>query len=202
MLSKVPARGCGSWGGSDAGGAAMDRRVALLRGINVGRAKRLAMADLRALVEGLGYGDMRTVLNSGNVVFTVPRGRRDDPAARIETALADRLGVAARVTVLTAAELAVAVAGKPLGALADNPSRLLVAVLADPAADRARLEPLAQRDWVPEALALGDRVAYLWCPDGVLAGRLAAAVGRSLGDAVTTRNWATLTKLTALAGEE
>lgn len=45
--------------------------VALLRGINVGRVKRLAMADLRALIEGLGYGDVRTLLNSGNVVFSL-----------------------------------------------------------------------------------------------------------------------------------
>ena len=52
--------------------------------------------------------------------------------------------------------------------------------------------------WVPEALAIGARVAYLWCPEGVLASRLWKAVGRVLGDAVTTRNWATVTKLHAL----
>jgi len=80
-----------------------ERRVALLRGINVGRAKRLAMADLRALVEDLGYGDVRTLLNSGNIIFTVPRTKRGDAAARIEKAIASRLGVSARVYVLTAA---------------------------------------------------------------------------------------------------
>ncbi len=80
--------------------------VALLRGINVGRAKRVAMADLRALVESLGYLEVRTLLNSGNVVFTVPRGARGDPAARIEKAIATELGVTSRVIVITAAELA------------------------------------------------------------------------------------------------
>ena len=64
------------------------RHVALLRGINVGTAKRVAMADLRALVEGLGYGDVSTLLNSGNVVFTVPaKAAKTSPATRIEQAL-------------------------------------------------------------------------------------------------------------------
>ena len=57
-----------------------DRRVALLRGINVGRAKRISMGDLRALFTGLGYGDVRTLLNSGNVVFTVARKNAGDQA--------------------------------------------------------------------------------------------------------------------------
>jgi len=171
--------------------------VALLRGINVGRAKRVAMAELRALVEGLGYRDVRTLLNSGNVVFTAPRTAPATAAARIEAALAERLGVAARVTALTAAELAAAVAGNPLLAADRDPARLLVAVLADPA-DRRLLAPLTGEDWSPEAVALGARVAYLWCPEGVLASRLPEAVGRALGDGVTTRNWATMTKLDAL----
>lgn len=171
--------------------------VALLRGINVGRAKRVAMADLRALVADLGYGDVRTLLNSGNVVFSAPGTAADVAAARIEAALVERLGVASRVTVLTAAELAAAVAENPLTEVADNPSRLLVAVLADPA-DRRRLEPLLEQDWAPEVLALGERVAYLWIPDGVLASRLNEAVSRALGDGVTTRNWATMTKIHAL----
>jgi uncharacterized protein (DUF1697 family) len=173
------------------------RQVALIRGINVGRAKRVAMADLRALVEGFGYGDVRTLLNSGNVVFTAPGTAPGDAAARIEEGLAARLGVPARVMVLTAEELAAAVAENPLLEVADDPSRLLISVLANPA-DRARLEPLAGQDWAPEVLALGVRVAYLWCPAGLLASRLSEAVGRLLGDAVTTRNWATLTKLHAL----
>jgi len=176
-----------------------ERQVALLRGINVGRAKRVAMADLRALVAELGYGEVRTLLNSGNVVYTAPGIAPDDAAERIEAAIRARLGITSRVTALTAADVAAAVAGNPLGEVADNPSRLFVAVLRDPA-DRARLEPLAERDWGREVLALGERVAYLWCPDGSMGSQLPEAVSRALGDAVTTRNWATLTKLNALAG--
>ena len=63
---------------------------------------------------------------------------------------------------------------------------------------RPRLEPLIAQDWTPEILALGARVAYLWCPDGMRSARLPQAVGRALGDAVTTRNWSTMTKLRAL----
>ena len=179
----------------------MGTHVALIRGINVGHAKRVAMADLRALVEELGYGQVRTLLNSGNVVLSAAGETPSDAAARIEAALAARLGVPARVTVLSAEELAVAIAENPLLEVADNPSRLMVAVLADPA-DRAKLEPLLAQDWAPEALAIGTRVAYLWCPQGVIASRLVPAVSRALGDAVTTRNWATMTRLQALAQEQ
>lgn len=175
-----------------------DRQVALIRGINVGRAKRVAMSELRALMEEMGYGDVRTLLNSGNVVFTAPGASPEEIAARIEDALAGQLGVPARVLALTAAELDEIVRDNPLTGIASDPSRLLVAVLADPA-DRARLEPLAGQEWAPEALALGKRVAYLWCPEGVIASRVMEAVNRTLGDAVTTRNWATVTKLHRLA---
>jgi len=84
--------------------------------------------------------------------------------------------------------------GHVLGGRDGQPS----AVLGKPA-DRTRLESLAQQDWAPEVLAIGGRVAYLWCAEGILASRLAAAVGRALGDAATSRNWTTMTKLKALA---
>lgn len=177
--------------------------VALLRGINVGRAKRIAMVDLRALVAGLGYRDVRTLLNSGNVVFTAPRAVRGDPARRIEEAIAARLGVVARVTVLSADEVAAAVRANPFGDVAGDPSRLLVAVLADPAAAE-RLGPLLEQEWEPDRIAFAGsvaagRIVYLWCPAGILASRLATAFGRALGDDVTTRNLATMTKLAGLA---
>src|SRR5438067_1922783 len=112
------------------------------------------MADLRALMDARGYGDVRTLLNSGNVVFTAPGAAPEETAARIEAAMAARLGVSARVTVLTAAELAAAVAENSLLSVASDPSRLLVAVLRS-SADRVRLEPLVEQDWAPEVLALG-----------------------------------------------
>jgi len=176
-----------------------DVRVALLRGINVGRAKRVAMAELRAVVTDLGYRDVRTLLNSGNVVFTVPGAIRGDAASRIEKAVEARLGVSSRVTVLTAAEVAEAVLENPLSKVADNPSRLLCMILTDPAT-RTQLTPFLKERWAPEALALGRRVAYVWCPQGSIDSPLMAALSRAVGDGGTARNMATMTKLHALTG--
>ena len=170
----------------------MITRVALLRGINVGKAKRIAMADLRRMFEDLGYQDVRTLLNSGNVVFTAPRP--GDDAARIEAALPKKLGVGARVTVLSGSEVIEAVRANPLKTIADNPSRLLVVAPRDPRAI-ARLKPLLRERWAPEALALGKRVAWLWCGRGILGSRLWTAVERALEKEVTARNMATMTKL-------
>jgi uncharacterized protein (DUF1697 family) len=142
----------------------LERQIAVLRGINLGRAKRVAMADLRALLGELGYRGVRTLRNSGNVVFD---GEETENAAeRIQKAVAARLGVSSRVVVLVASELAAVVRDNPLLDMAGNPSRLQVVFLYEPA-DRARLEPLLEQDWSPEALALGARVAYLWCPNGL-----------------------------------
>lgn len=173
------------------------RHVALLRGINVGRAKRVAMADLRVLLEELGYGDVRTLLNSGNAVFTAPRGARGDHAPRIEKALAGRLGVSSRVTVLSGAQFLEVAARNPLADVASDPARHLVGFLRTSSAIE-RLAPLLKEQWGAERLALGPGVAYLWCADGILASRVLEAVVRAAGDGITTRNWTTVSKLAAL----
>ncbi len=175
----------------------MNRMVALLRGINVGRAKRIAMADLRALVEGLGYTQVKTLLNSGNVVFTAPSGSAAEAATRIETAISSQLNIFSRVTVITADDVAEIVAQNSVLDIATDHSRLFVSVLNKPA-DRVLLEPLLTQDWSPEVLMLGTRAAYLWCPEGILASKVSEAMGKVMRDAVTSRNWATILKLQAL----
>src|SRR5437868_6655981 len=120
------------------------RLVALLRGINVGRAKRVAMADLRKVLSDMGYGNVRTLLNSGNVVFDCNGADAAHCAAQIEEALVLKLGVPAKVTVIEAEQLAEIVRENSLQGVADDYSRLLVAVLNKPAEDRAKLEPLAR----------------------------------------------------------
>jgi uncharacterized protein (DUF1697 family) len=174
--------------------------VALLRGINVGTAKRIAMADLRGVMAGLGFAGVRTLLNSGNVVFSAPP-KGGDPAGRIEKEIEKKLGVSSRVTVLTAAELDVAVRGNTLLRVATHPSRLLVGALAT-RDDRLRLEPLTRKRWGLERLALGERVCYLWCPDGVIKSPLMKAIDRAAGDAITSRNWSTIQKLHGLLQAE
>ncbi len=119
-------------------------QIALIRGINVGRAKRVAMADLRLLFESLGYRRVQTLLNSGNVILE-GSGKARDEASRVEHALLERLGISDRVTLFTAAELAAAVAGNPLREIAEDPSRLLVGFLKE-AGDCKRFAPLIDKD--------------------------------------------------------
>lgn len=175
----------------------MQHYLALLRGVNVGRANRVAMADLREVLNSLGYHGPRTLLNSGNAVFGGPDAATSNVAGRLEAALSDRLGVSSRVVVLTADELFAAIAASPLGAVATDPSRLLLGFLSHDA-DRASLPPLMMRDWSPESLALGERVAYLWCPNGVAGSKVIDAVTRAVCGSITMRNWATVLKLQAV----
>ena len=176
------------------------RLIALIRGINVGRAKRVAMADLRAMLEKMGYRDVRTLLNSGNVVFTAPRAVAGDHALRISRGIEKQLGVAARVTVISGTDLATAIAENPFVKLARDPSRYLIYVPMDPDGI-AKLKPVASTRWHPEAIGLGKRVAYLWCANGILESPLAKAIDRVLGDGGTARNWTTMGKLHGLATE-
>ena len=159
------------------------------------------MADLRALVERLGYRDVRTLLNSGNVVFT--SGSSPTTAAkRIESAIEKELGVSARVIVLTSDEVKQVVKENSLADRADNPSRLLIAVFGPAAADRAKLASLEKEKRGNDALVIGTRAAYLWCPDGILASRHVEDFMRYLGETATTRNWSTVLKLQAALGSK
>ena len=151
------------------------------------------------MMEGLGYRDVRTLLNSGNVVFSSSKSD-DDAVTQIEQGLTRKLNVSAKVTVLTTKELATAVAENPLLKIATDPSRLLVAFLRHPA-DRKKLRPLAKQKLGDDALAVGKRVAYLWCPHGILDSPGADALNKVLGDAITARNWATTQKLRRLAAD-
>jgi uncharacterized protein (DUF1697 family) len=172
--------------------------VALLRGINnAGNSARVAMADLRALFERLGYGDVQTLLNSGNVIFSAPGTEPGALRSRIEKALVSKLGLTVPVIVLSAEDVAAAVRRNPLHRIATNPSHLLVLVPETPAALR-KVTALLEATWSPEALTLKNRVAYLWCAKGVASSRLWAAVDRALGRAGTARNIATFTKILAI----
>ena len=175
----------------------VDTQVALLRGINVGKAKRVAMSDLRTLVEGLGYRDVRTILNSGNVVFKGSGEDASEAARRIEDALLDRLSFPVKTLGITAGELDEIVQSNPLVDQMTDPSRMAAAIYFDPE-DRRRVLPLDLLPWAPEAFAAGRLAAYLWCPDGFTGSPLSAALGKALGDHATSRNWATLLRIQAI----
>jgi uncharacterized protein (DUF1697 family) len=175
------------------------RYIALLRGVNVGRAKRIAMADLRKLVESLGYTEVRSLLNSGNVVFDATVGAAD-AAQAIEETMVLRLGVAARVFVLERQQLAEIIDDNPLLDMANDHARLFAFMLAGEA-QRDVAACLCGQDWGAEALAIGRRAAYVWCPEGMLDSAAAKALGKQLGDGATSRNWHTMTRLHGLCSD-
>jgi uncharacterized protein (DUF1697 family) len=176
------------------------RQVALLRGINLGQARRVAMGDLRELLESHGYEDVRTHLQSGNVVLSSPvSGARLERA--LERQLADGLGIEVEVVVRSRKQLADIVARDPLGKVAKNPSRYLVSFLrSKPPAKVVR--ELAAADVAPEQVVIQGREVYAWHPAGVQKSKLNKLLAQRLGITATARNWNTVTRLLALTDEE
>ena len=178
----------------------MPRYVALFRGINVGKAKRIAMADLRALLGKLGYTDVATLLNSGNAVFTGGAAPAATHAARIRTAVREKLGVDALVIVKSAKDVAAIIAGNAIGKHSTDDSRLLVAVT-NAASALTKVRALTRETWGAEKMHVGRHAAYLWCANGILESRAAVALLKGLEECGTTRNWATLNKIHALLAD-
>ena len=172
--------------------------IALLRGINVGRAKRIAMADLRELVTGLGHTDVRTVLNSGNVIFNSNSTTTSRLARSLYEAIKTKFGFTAQVMVITAANLGAIIRENPLHQVADDPSRFLVAFVSKPSILK-EIGTLAKDDFASDQIAIGANAAYLWCAGGILESKLLKAFSKIVGDNATTRNWATVLKLQAAA---
>ena len=175
----------------------MTTYIALLRGINVGKAKRIAMADLRALLEGLGHADVATLLNSGNVVFRSGKKIPAKIAAEISAAIATQLKIEVPVIVKSAKDLATIIEANTLADAAADPSRLLVAFVQEADA-LPTLSAIAPHVVPPEQFLLGREAAYLHCARGILESKAGEALVGKAGKAATTRNWATVLKLQAL----
>jgi uncharacterized protein (DUF1697 family) len=174
--------------------------VALLRGINVGRAKRVPMGALRTLLVDLGYTSVATLLNSGNAVFQAAGGTPARHASDIGAAIARELMVKVPVVVKSANQLAGVVSENPLATAATDHSRLLVAFAQDAKA-LLSLAIIEAHVKPPERFALGKNAAYLLCPSGILESKAWEALLGKVGKSVTTRNWATVLRLRALASE-
>lgn len=169
----------------------MSGYAVLLRGVNVGGNKKVAMAELRELLSGLGYTQVRTLLQSGNAVLAADEPA-DVVAGRVESALAERYGTEIRVLALTRADLQAAVDDHPLRAVADNGSRMLVLWPFD-APPPAAPSP-AELD--PDRVVVRNGRIYQWCPDGISNSPDVAAFVRKAWKVPTTgRNWNTLEKL-------
>jgi uncharacterized protein (DUF1697 family) len=181
----------------------MPEFVALLRGINVGKAKRIPMGDLRALFADLGYSDIATLLNSGNVVFQTAGGVATKHAKEIATAIAAHFEVDVPVIVKSAKELSAIVAENPIKAETSEHSRLLVAFTQN-AKGLSDLKAIESLVVPPECFKVGKSAAYLYCARGILASQAAVALlGKTAkaGNAATSRNWATVLKLETLVRE-
>jgi uncharacterized protein (DUF1697 family) len=159
------------------------------------------MPKLREALADAGFEDVRTYLQSGNVVLT-SKAAPKTVARKVERVIADRFGLDIDVVVRTRTELAKVVQRNPLGKVAKNPKRYQVSFCSakpDPKVVR-KLESLAASK---EKLVADGRELYAWHPDGVARSKLwAALAGRDLGVTATARNWTTVTKLLELADEE
>jgi uncharacterized protein (DUF1697 family) len=176
--------------------ASMTRYVALLRAVNLGRTRRVAMPRLREVLEERGHGAVRTHLASGNVLLDSDLTEAD-LAADLSTVIEQEFGFDVPVVVRTGAEMAAVLAGDPFAMVATDLSRYSVTFL--PAApDPARVDALPPPDG-GEYLVRG-RELYLWLPEGLRDSPMGSwKWDRLLGVAGTARNWNTVQKLAELA---
>ncbi len=171
--------------------------VVLLRGVNVGKAQRVPMANFKQLLEAQGFAGVRTLLNSGNAVGTHSGRSADKLAQRVHAAIHETLGQDVPVVVKSASDFNAAAAENPLADLPEaGHSQLLLAFVQDNAALQP-LQALAPLLQPGETLHVGRHAAYLHCANGILQSQAALALLGKLRRGVTTRNWATVLKTRA-----
>ncbi len=178
----------------------MDVHVALLRGVNVGGANKLAMSGLKAIFESAGCARVETIIQSGNVVFEASEAIARNLAPVIEAQIRLRFGIAAPVFLRSGAALRGIVESNPFLRAGVDPARLHVMCLTSrPSADDvAALDP--QRS-PPDEFILRDREIYLRLPNGVARSKLTNAYfEKALRTIGTARNWRTMTRLCEAAG--
>lgn len=177
----------------------MPRYIALLRGINVGGNKKVPMARLRELMEGLGYTDVATLLQSGNAVFTSKEKSPAKLVKQLEAAIAGEFGFEVSVVLRTRDELAAAIQANPLPGAEDAPSWFLVTFLSD-VPEPKRLQTIDPAAYLPDEFRVVGREIYARFPNGIGTSKLATVLGGlKLGVTPTARNWSTVTKLLELA---
>jgi uncharacterized protein (DUF1697 family) len=173
------------------------RYVALLRAVNLGNHKKLAMPALRNLLGGLGHTEVETYLQSGNAVFTADEPDGSRVAAEIEERLAAELGVVTEVILRTSGELREVIDRNPMEV--GDPAKYTVWFLLEPPAP-TWLDGLDVAAFAPEEMRAGEQEIYLSLPNGTGRAKLPVALGRRLKVPATMRNWRTVTALAELAG--
>jgi uncharacterized protein (DUF1697 family) len=178
-------------------------RIALIRGINVGGHQPVSMSDLRDLLAQLGFHDARSLLQSGNLVF---RGdaRTDASLERLlETEAEERLGLRADFLIRSAEEWRKVVARNPFRKEAERDPSHLVVMFLKSAANAKDVKAIQAAIAGSEIIRADGRHLYIVYPDGIGRSRLTnVLLEKKLGIRGTARNWNTVLKLAALAGEE
>ncbi|MCB8905885.1 MULTISPECIES: DUF1697 domain-containing protein [unclassified Streptomyces] len=178
--------------------------AALLRGINVSGHRKVPMAELRPLIEGLGHTNVRTYLQSGNAVFTTDSGAGEDElTTALEDAIEERFGFRVDCLVRGGDYLAAVAEDCPFPA-AELEGKQLHAIYYSGPVDPERFASIDREAYLPEDFALGDRVLYLYVPDGLGRSRLGDVVSRPAvvkGLVATARNWNTVVKLIEMTTE-
>jgi len=174
----------------------MKVHIALLRAINVGGHGSLAMSDLRGFVADLGFGRVRSLLQTGNLVFESAGRTGSDLERLLEAEASRRLALTTDFLVRDAAEWAAVVARNPFGdAAARDPGRLVVMFLKDAPTESA-VEMLRAAVTGPEILHAQGRHVYIVYPDGIGRSRLTSRlIETRLATRGTARNWNTVLKL-------
>lgn len=180
--------------------AAATTWVALLRGINVGRARQVSMADLREVATSLGYANVRTHLRSGNLVFASSGASAGKLAETLEQAIEARTGMRVGVVVRSADELAAIVSADPFPTSDDEGTRKHVLFLAE-ALSADALDWLGSEDLAPDEVRAAEREVYVRYATGMSATTTADRISKRLPRTSTDRNWNTVTRLLALARE-
>jgi uncharacterized protein (DUF1697 family) len=176
-------------------------QIALLRGVNVGGKNKLPMADLRQAFLAAGCRQVRTYIQSGNVVFRASRNRADRISQAVARSLAERFGVKVPVIQRSIAELEAARDSNPFLAAGCDNAKLHVVFLAD-APDSSGVARLDPDRSPPDEFALHGREIFLFCPNGMARTRYTNAYwDSSLKTTSTVRNWKTVLKLIELAEE-
>ena len=176
--------------------------VGLLRAVNLAGKNSVSMSALREVATGLGLQDPRTLLQSGNLVFRSSVSSADKLERLLQDATAKNLGVTTEFFVRSAAEWNAIVAANPFVKEAKNDPARLVAVVFKAAPDLASVSALHDAIKGPERVVAKGREAFITYPDGQGRSKLTIAlIEKKLGTRGTARNWNTVLKLAALAGE-
>ena len=171
----------------------------MLRGINLGPARRVPMAELRQLLGDAGFANVETYVQSGNIALD-SIAKRGALERELGALIEQRFGFEVPVIARDRAELEAVVALDPLGEVADNPKRYQVSFLSEQLAPETieRLQALTDES---ERLAVHGREIYAWHPGGVARSKLwNTLAGNGLGVTATARNWTTVCKLLEMAG--